>query len=408
MRYLVILKVAFRALRRNKLRTALTMLGIIIGVGAVIAMVSIGQGANAMVQDQIESIGTNIMYVWAGSHMAPGAVRQGAGTAASLTAEDVTAIEREVPTVASATPVVRANAQLIYSNQNWGTNIQGTNEKFCQIRRWSLAEGEFFTESDVRSAARVAVVGQTVVENLFQGVNPLGQTVRVRNLPFRVIGVLSAKGQSMMGQDQDDLVVTPYTTVQKKLLGQTILSIGSVMISCVSPKASRLTEIQITDLLRQRHRIQAGAEDDFRVRNMSDVAETAQQTNQVMTLLLGSIAAVSLLVGGIGIMNIMLVSVTERTREIGIRMAIGARPGHIRLQFLTESVVLSLLGGAFGILLGAGLSIAIAKLLTWPTLLSPLSMMVSFGFSAAVGMFFGYYPAHKAASLDPIEALRYE
>jgi putative ABC transport system permease protein len=403
-----ILKVAFRSLRKNKMRSALTMLGIIIGVGAVIAMVSIGQGANAMVQDQIQSIGTNIMYVWAGSHMAPGAVRQGAGTAASLTAEDVAAIEREVPTVAAATPVVRSSAQLIYGNQNWGTQIQGTNEKFPQIRRWKLDDGEFFTESDVRSAARVAVVGQTVVENLFQGVNPLGQTVRVRNLPFRVIGVLSAKGQSMMGQDQDDLVVMPYTTVQKKLLGQTILSIGSVMISCVSPKASRLTEIQITDLLRQRHRIQAGAEDDFRVRNMSDVAETAQQTNQVMTLLLGSIAAVSLLVGGIGIMNIMLVSVTERTREIGIRMAIGARPGHIRLQFLTESVVLSLLGGLFGILLGAALSILIAKLLTWPTLLSPVSMMVSFGFSAAVGMFFGYYPAHKAASLDPIEALRYE
>jgi len=403
-----ILKVAFRSLRKNKMRSALTMLGIIIGVGAVIAMVSIGQGANAMVQDQIQSIGTNIMYVWAGSHMAPGAVRQGAGTAASLTAEDVAAIEREVPTVAAATPVVRSSAQLIYGNQNWGTQIQGTNEKFPQIRRWKLDDGEFFTESDVRSAARVAVVGQTVVENLFQGVNPLGQTVRVRNLPFRVIGVLSAKGQSMMGQDQDDLVVMPYTTVQKKLLGQTILSIGSVMISCVSPKASRLTEIQITDLLRQRHRIQAGAEDDFRVRNMSDVAETAQQTNQVMTLLLGSIAAVSLLVGGIGIMNIMLVSVTERTREIGIRMAIGARPGHIRLQFLTESVVLSLLGGLFGILLGAALSILIAKLLSWPTLLSPVSMMVSFGFSAAVGMFFGYYPAHKAASLDPIEALRYE
>ena len=403
-----ILKVAFRSLRKNKMRSALTMLGIIIGVGAVIAMVSIGQGANAMVQDQIQSIGTNIMYVWSGSHHAPAGVRQGAGTAASLTAEDVAAIEREVPTVAAATPVVRASAQLIYGNQNWGTQIQGTNEKYCQIRRWPLSEGDFFTEGDVRSAARVAVLGQTVVDNLFPGVNPLGQTIRVRNLPFRVIGVLSEKGQSMMGQDQDDLVVTPYTTVQKKLLGQTILSINSAMISCVSPKASKLTEEQITELLRQRHRIQPGTADDFMVRNMSDVAETAQQTNQVMTLLLGSIAAVSLLVGGIGIMNIMLVSVTERTREIGIRMAIGARPGHIRLQFLTESVVLSLMGGLFGILLGTGLSVAIAKLLTWPTLVSPLSMMVSFGFSAAVGMFFGYYPAHKAASLDPIEALRYE
>jgi putative ABC transport system permease protein len=403
-----ILKVAFRSLRKNKMRSALTMLGIIIGVGAVIAMVSIGQGANAMVQDQIASIGTNILFVWAGSHNAPGGVRQGAGTTASLTAEDVQAMEREIPTIAAASPVVRSNAQIIYGNQNWGTQIQGTNAKFCQIRRWPMAEGEFFTDGDVRASARVAVLGQTVVDNLFPGMDPTGQTIRVRNLPFQVVGVLASKGQSLMGQDQDDLVIMPYTTVQKKLLGQTILSISSAMVSCISQRASRLTEQQITDLLRQRHHIKAGEADDFSVRNMSDIAETAQQTNQVMTMLLGSIAAVSLLVGGIGIMNIMLVSVTERTREIGIRMAIGARPGHIRLQFLTESVVLSLMGGAVGILLGTGLSMAIADLLKWPTLLSSLSMMVSFGFSAAVGVFFGYYPAHKAASLDPIEALHYE
>jgi putative ABC transport system permease protein len=369
-------------------------------------MVSIGQGAQAMVKDQIQSMGTNVMFVWAGSRMW-GGVRLGAGAAATLTAEDAEAIEREIPLVRAASPIVRASAQVVFGNQNWFTSIQGTNEKFPTIRNWPVREGEFFNEGDVRAAARVVVLGKTVVDNLFQGLSPVGQTIRIRNLPFRVIGVLAPKGQSVMGQDQDDVIVMPYTTVQKKLLGQQILSVNAIMISFVSPTAATAGEQQVTELLRQRHKTPPG-QDDFMVRNMTEIAEAAEQTNRVMTLLLGSIAAVSLIVGGIGIMNIMLVSVTERTREIGIRMAVGARPGHIRMQFLTESVVLCLMGGILGLLLGVGLSVGISRVLGWPTLVSPLSMVISFGFAAAVGIFFGYYPAHKAASLDPIEALRYE
>ncbi|MBP7864748.1 MAG: ABC transporter permease [Acidobacteria bacterium] len=407
MKILAILKIAVRALGRNKMRSFLTMLGIIIGVGAVIAMVSIGQGAQELVQDQISSIGTNILYIWPGS-MTQGGVRGGAGAASTLTDEDVMAVERECPAVAAATPIVRSSGQMVFGNQNWFASVQGASEKFLKVRNWSVQEGVFFEEGDVRSAKRVVVLGKTIVDNLFPGLSPVGQTIRIRNLPFLVIGVLTPKGQSMMGQDQDDVAIMPYTTVQRKLLGQTILSINSAMISCVSAAATKSAETQITELLRQRHRIGPGQPDDFMVRNMTDVADAAQQTNQVMTLLLGSIAAVSLLVGGIGIMNIMLVSVTERTREIGIRMAIGARPGQIRLQFLSESLLLSLLGGAFGVGLGIALSLVIAHFLQWPTHLSSVSIFLSFGFAAGVGVFFGYYPAHKAASLDPIDALRYE
>jgi putative ABC transport system permease protein len=402
-----IFRVASFALGRNKLRSALTMLGIIIGVGAVIAMVSVGQGAQARVQEQIRSIGTNIMFVWPGSINSNG-VHLGAGAANSLTEEDVLAIGRECPSVAAVSPVVHSSAQIVFGDQNWYTQVQGANQAFPTIRDWPVQTGSFFTSTDVRTAARVIVLGRTVAENLFLGTNPIGQMVRVRNLPFRVIGVLAVKGQSGVGQDQDDTAVMPFTTVQKKLIGQAILHINSAMISCVSPKATYIAEKQITDLLRQRHRIMPGQLDDFRVRNLTDVAEAAQQTNQIMTLFLGSIAAVSLVVGGIGIMNIMLVSVTERTREIGIRMAIGARPSYIRVQFLTESVVLSLIGGLIGVLSGGALALTISRVLGWPTLVSILSVIVSFGFAAAIGVFFGYYPAHKAASLDPIDALRYE
>jgi putative ABC transport system permease protein len=407
MNYAAILKVALRALARNKLRSALTLLGMVFGVGAVIAMVSLGQGAQRMVQDQIESVGTNLLFVQPGSRNTGGA-QTGAGFTPTLTAEDIDAIAREIPVVLAASPMVNARSQIIYRNQNWQTQVVGTNERAPQVRNWNMDAGEFFNEGDVRSASRVIVLGKTVADQLFQGIDPIGQTVRVRNLPFRVVGVLAAKGQSAMGQDQDDLAVVPYTTAQKKLRSSALLWIDNAMVATGSALASRVAETQITELLRQRHNLRPGEPDDFRVRNLTDVAETAQQVTTILTLFLGSIAAVSLLVGGIGIMNIMLVSVTERTREIGIRMAVGARASQIRVQFLTESVVLSLAGGAIGILFGAGLAITITRVMGWPVLVSSLAVIVSFAFSAAVGVFFGYYPAHRAASLDPIEALRYE
>ena len=407
MNLLAIIKVAARALGRNKLRTALTMLGIIIGVAAVIVLVSIGQGAQAMVLDQISSMGTNMMYIMPGNINFGGAAL-GAGAANTLTDDDVNAMEREIPTIAAASPVVNSSGQLVFGNENWFVRIQGTNEKFPDIRTWKVEQGEFFTDADVRSASRVIVLGKTVAEKLFPGIDPIGETIRVRNLPFRVVGVLGAKGQSMVGQDQDDTAVMPYTTVQRKLLGQQIPSINQAMVSAVSQQATTITQQQITLLLRQRHKIAAGDADDFLVRNMTDAAQTFTQLTTIMTLLLGSIAAISLVVGGIGIMNIMLVSVTERTREIGIRMAVGARPNYVRLQFLTESLVLSLMGGLIGVLIGGGIAALVSKLLGWPTLVSALSVLISFAFATIIGIFFGYYPAHKAAALDPIEALRYE
>jgi putative ABC transport system permease protein len=407
MNLLAIMKVAARALGRNKLRTALTMLGIIIGVGAVIVLVSIGQGAQAMVLDQISNMGTNMMYVMPGNLNFGGAAL-GAGAANTLTDEDVNAMEREIPTIAAASPIVNATSQLVFGNQNWFVRIQGTNQKFPEIRSWKVEDGEFFTDADVRSASRVIVLGKTVAEKLFPGIDPIGETIRVRNLPFRVVGVLSEKGQSMVGQDQDDTAIIPYTTAQRKLQGRQIPSINQAMISAISQDATSVTQRQITELLRQRHKIATGESDDFTVRNMTDAAQTFTQLTTIMTLLLGSIAAISLVVGGIGIMNIMLVSVTERTREIGIRMAVGARPNYVRMQFLTESLVLSLMGGLIGVLIGGGLSVLVSKVLGWPTLVSALSVLISFGFATVIGIFFGYYPAHKAAALDPIEALRYE
>ena len=407
MNFIAIIKVAVRALNRNKLRTALTMLGIIIGVGAVIALVSIGQGAQSMIQDQINSMGTNMMIIVPGNVFFGGA-SMGAGAASTLTEEDVQAMLKEIPTIAAGSPIVRASGQMVFGNQNWFSQIQGTNEKFPLIRNWMVERGAFFTDLNVRSADRVIVLGKTVADKLFPGVDPIGQMIRVHNLPFRVVGVLVAKGQSMVGQDQDDVAVVPYTAAQRKLLGQQIPSINQAMISAISPEASSVTEKQVADLLRQRHKIQPGQTDDFTVRNMTDVAQTSAQVTTLLTVLLGSIAAISLIVGGIGIMNIMLVSVTERTREIGIRMAVGARPNYIRLQFLAESLVLSLVGGFIGVIIGGSLAALVARVLGWPTLVSFLSVFVSFVFATAIGIFFGYYPAHKAAGLDPIEALRYE
>jgi putative ABC transport system permease protein len=403
----MIIRVAFRALQRNKMRAALTMLGIIIGVSAVVAMVSIGQGAQAAVAAQIDSIGTNLLFVSAGAQNV-GGVRSGTGDTGTntLTVEDLDAIKREVPSVSMVTPTVNSRGQLVAGNMNWNTSIQGVSEQYPEVRKWMVQSGEFFTESDVRTAGRVLVIGQTIADNLFAGGDPIGQTVRVQNLPFRVIGVMVRKGQDQQGRDQDDIAFTPYTTVQKKILGSPRLQIAYV--SAVSPDATYTAQQQITELLRQRHKLNANDPDDFTVRNMSDIAQAANETNSTMTMLLACIAGVSLLVGGIGIMNIMLVSVTERTREIGIRMAIGARSSAVKSQFLIESIVLSLMGGTVGILLGVGVSLAIPKMLGWPTLISTMAIVGSVVFSIAVGVFFGYYPARKAAALDPIDALRYE
>jgi putative ABC transport system permease protein len=407
MNFLLTFKVAIHALGRNKMRSGLTMLGIIIGVGAVIAMVAIGQGASAQIQAQIANLGNNMLFVMSGSQ-SQGGMRGGAGSVTTFTPEDVDAIERECPSVKAASPSVRANGQLIYGNQNWvaSSGISGTNEKFPDIRLWPVASGDFFTEGDVRTAARVCVIGKTVADNLFGGSDPVGQTMRIRNLPFRVIGVLSVKGQNQYGQDQDDTVILPYTTAQKKMLS--ITWIQSAMISAISPAATFTAQTQIEELLRQRHKLGPNQENDFTVRNLTDVAEAADQSSKIMTNLLASIAGVSLLVGGIGIMNIMLVSVTERTREIGIRMAIGARSAAIRRQFLIESVTLSIVGGILGVALGITSTLVIARTLNWPTLISPWAIFASVVFSGLVGIGFGYYPARKAAGLDPIDALRYE
>jgi putative ABC transport system permease protein len=403
----MIIRVAFRALVRNKMRAILTMLGIIIGVGAVIAMVSIGQGAQASVQAQIESIGTNLLFVSAGAQNV-GGVRSGTGDSGTntLTVEDLEAIKREVPSVSMVTPTVNSRTQLVVGNMNWNTQLQGVSEQYPEVRKWTIQSGTFFTDADVRTAGRVIVIGQTIADNLFPGMDPVGQTLRVANLPFRVSGVMVRKGQDQQGRDQDDIAFAPYTTVQKKVLGSPRLQVAYA--SAISQDATYTAQEQITELLRQRHKLGANEPNDFTVRNMTDIAEAANETNNTMTLLLACIASVSLLVGGIGIMNIMLVSVTERTREIGIRMAIGARSSAVRSQFLIESIVLSLTGGFIGIVLGVIVSVSIPKLLGWPTLISSLAIIGSVIFSAAVGIFFGYYPARKAAGLDPIEALRYE
>ncbi|HKV34298.1 MAG TPA: ABC transporter permease [Pyrinomonadaceae bacterium] len=407
MTLLMIIRVAFRALVRNKMRAALTMLGIIIGVSAVIAMVSIGQGASASVQAQIESIGTNLLFVSAGAQNV-GGVRSGTGDSGTntLTVEDLEAIRREVPSVSMVTPAINARSQLVAGNMNWNTSVQGVSEQYPDVRKWQVQSGSFFTDTDVRTAARVIVIGQTIADNMFPGMDAVGQTLRVSNLPFRVVGVMVRKGQDQGGRDQDDTAFAPYTTVQKKVLGNTRVQIAYV--SAITEDATYTAQSQISDLLRQRHKLTASEPDDFTVRNMTDIAEAANETSKTMTILLACIAGVSLLVGGIGIMNIMLVSVTERTREIGIRMAIGARSSAVRSQFLIESIVLSLTGGSIGILLGIGLSLAIPAMLGWPTLVSMMAIVGSVLFSVAVGVFFGYYPARKAASLDPIEALRYE
>jgi putative ABC transport system permease protein len=405
MDFLNTLRLAMRALARNKMRSSLTMLGIIIGVGAVIATVSIGQGAEFMIQEGIQSMGTNAVFISAGSNR-PGGVRVGFWGVKTLTVEDMNAILREVPLIADAAPVVFTRGHVVYQNQNWNTRMEGTTPAYFRIRRWSVQAGGIFSDEEVESAANVCVLGSTVAKLLFADQDPIGQTIRIREMPFRVMGVLESKGQSAMGEDQDDRILAPYTTVQRKVAG--ITWIHYINASAVSPSASAASVQQIESLLRERHRIRSGDDDDFFVRTQSEVAEVASQTERLMTLLLGSVASVSLLVGGIGIMNIMLVSVTERTREIGVRMAVGATETDVQRQFLVEAVTLSMVGGLVGIVAGLVGSLAINNLLAWPTRISATAIFVAALFAAAVGVFFGFYPARKAAQLDPIEALRYE
>jgi len=406
MELMSILRIALRALARNKMRSVLTMLGIIIGVGAVIAMVGVGQGAKERAQQQIAAMGSNLLFVGSGT-VNRGGMRLGWGATKTLVVDDQRAILRECPAVAAAAPGDGTSAQIVFGNDNWYTRITGTTPEWFQVRDWPVASGSTFTQSDVDTAANVAVIGETVRKNLFGATDPVGQTIRIKDLPFRVIGVLIPKGASAaMGQDQDDTIVIPLTTLQKKMNGNTWLQ--WIMVSATSRDTSYAAQQQITTLLRDRHRIRPGADDDFFVRNLADMANLADQQNTIFTWLLASIASVSLLVGGIGIMNIMLVSVTERTREIGIRIAVGASEQDVQNQFLIEAVVLSLIGGAIGILVGVGTSLLITNVLGWPVKISALAIVIAVIFSTAVGIFFGFYPARKAAALDPIEALRYE
>ncbi|HYM22493.1 MAG TPA: ABC transporter permease [Vicinamibacterales bacterium] len=413
MSVLMVFRVAFKALGRNKLRTALTMLGMIIGVAAVITMVALGTGAQTSIEAQIQSTGTNMIVVSAGN-FSQGGVRQGQGNASTLVPDDAVAISH-VDGVQYLAPGVNTRGQLIFGNQNWNTQVQGTDVDFPQIRSWPVQQGNFFTPQDVQTAAKVVVLGTVVRDQLFgPDSNPIGQVIRIGNstaagqtsYPFTVAGVLISKGQSGVGQDQDDVVFVPYTTVMKKMRGITFIQ--QVNVSAASASDTSNTADRIAALLRVRHKIQPGDPDDFMVRTMEEMAAVRVQATQTMTALLASIAGVSLLVGGIGIMNIMLVSVTERTREIGLRMAIGARGRDVLLQFLVEAVVLSLFGGSIGIALGFGLSQGVTLWMNWPTAVSPGAVAVSFGFAGAIGVFFGFYPARKAAALDPIDALRFE
>jgi putative ABC transport system permease protein len=402
------LRISFRALKVNKMRSALTMLGIIIGVGAVIAMLAVGTGASKKISEQISSMGSNLLIILPGATTS-GGVRMGAGTQPTLTMADAEAIQKECPAVQDVAPILNGVAQVVYGHQNWSTGVVGTTQGMLTVRDWTIASGRPFTQQDVKSATKVCLLGQTVVDNLFGDMDPVGQIIRIKKVPFTVIGVLTKKGQSAQGQDQDDTIYIPVTTAQKKLFGTTFP--GMVRIMMVKAKSTEdlaPAEKQINELLRQRHHIGMKQENDFTVRNLTQIMEAAEQSTKVMTLLLGAIASVSLLVGGIGIMNIMLVSVTERTREIGIRMAIGAKTWDIRLQFIIEALTLSLIGGTVGIIVGVSGSKILSVLAGWSTVISPFSILLAFGFSGLVGIFFGFYPAYKASLLDPIDALRYE
>jgi putative ABC transport system permease protein len=402
----MILVVAVKALGRNAMRTALTALGMIIGVAAVIVMVAIGSGARTAIEGQIKSAGSNIVMVNAGSGTF-GPVRQGQGAVTTLSDDDAEALGREVPEIRYISPTLSTRTQIIADTSNWNTQVQGTNEQLLFIRSWPLQMGAFFTAADVTSAAKVAVLGSVARDQLFgAGTDPVGSTVRINNQPFRVVGVLVAKGQAAMGPDQDDTVIVPFTTVQRKLLG--VRHVSGMLVSAADGVSLDAVSQRMADVLRARHTLAPGEEDDFTIRTQAEMTTMLTSTTNTMTYLLAGIAAVSLIVGGIGIMNIMLVSVTERTREIGLRLSVGARDLDVLTQFLVEAIVLSLAGGALGILLGIGFAYGVNEVMQWPTEVTPASVVLSFGVAAAIGVFFGFYPARKAAALDPIEALRFE
>ncbi len=403
-----ILRISMRALTRNKMRTFLTALGIIIGIASVIAMVSIGSGAKSAIKDRFDAMGSNLLFVRPGSARMAG-VHSGFGGRSSLKVADVGAIERECPSVKAVSPNINTQAQLIYTNKNWRTQIQGVSDKYPDIRKWEMEQGSFFNEEQLLGAEKVVVLGTQVKQYLFEDEDPIGKIIRLRRVPFTVIGVLKSKGQSGGMGSRDDLVCVPFTTASRRLVRQTFIQ--SIDVQAVTAEAIPAAQREIEELLRQRHKIQEDQPDDFQVQSMAEIAENRENAIGTMTLLLGSIAAISLLVGGIGIMNIMLVSVTERIREIGIRMSIGAREKDILMQFLSEAIVLSLTGGVLGIVLGVGLS-RLMKYIPifsrFPAVVSPGSVIMAVAFSASVGIFFGFYPARKASKLDPIEALRYE
>jgi putative ABC transport system permease protein len=397
--------IALRALRRNKMRSMLTALGIIIGVASVVAMVAVGDGAQARITSQVSALGQNLLTVFAGSKKS-GGVNSGLGSASAITLADAEAIQREVPDVAAVSPEVSVTAQAIANGRNWSTTVVGESQDYLRIRDWKLAAGSIFNESDIRSAAKIAVIGSKTANELFGPLNPVGQSVRIGNIPFTIIGLLESKGAGMGGANQDDRILIPYTTAMKRITGDRYLR--SVNVEIRSADRMEIAQQQIASLLRQRHRLTSDQCDDFNIFNQKEIADTVNSISKIITLLLGSVAGISLVVGGIGIMNIMLVSVTERTREIGIRIAVGAQPGDIRLQFLIEAVTLSLLGGLIGVLCGVGASRLVGMVADFEAVVSTGSIILAFGVSSVIGIFFGFYPAHMAAALDPIVALRYE
>lgn len=401
-----LLKVAMNALKRNKMRSFLTMLGIIIGVASVITMLAIGQGSKKSIQDQIASMGSNMLFVMPGT-MRMGGVQQGSSTSQRLTVRDVEAIRNECDAVTAVSPELRSSGQAVYGNSNWPTTIYGGSEQYLEIRSWDVVSGRNITDSEAEGSAKVCLVGRTVADELFgEGIDPVGETIRFKNIPFRIIGVLGEKGQNSFGQDQDDVIIAPYTTVQKRILAQT--HIQSIQMSARSAEESSLAEAQVEEVLRRTHRLREDENNDFEIRSQEELATTMTSVTEILTILLGAIAGISLLVGGIGIMNIMYVSVTERTREIGLRMSIGGRGVDILLQFLIESILLSVFGGLIGIMLGFGASAVVEALTSWPISVMWGSVILAFAVCTLIGVFFGWYPARRASDLDPIDALRFE